>query len=351
MIKWVEFAVVLLLVRSMLSPAQAPWLAVALLVGAAGQAGLGLYQFIYRIGPEWFIILGRFMRASGSFSQPNPYAGYLGVSLPVAVSLALRAWNRLRTSFGWQLRRWWLVIGAFFYTGIAGLIAAGLLASWSRGAWMGALAALAVVCFVRSRQSALVGLGVLGLALLVSFIGAFQPHLLPAAITQRVQDLPAFFGLTDVLSQPLTDDNFAVVERVAHWVAALRMWQQAPWLGIGPGNYATIYPLVHLPRWEEPLGHAHNIYLNVLAESGLLGLFTFLLFWGATGLWVVRAIQSTTPQRSWEKAFAIGVFGVLVHLAVHNFFDNLFVQGIYLQLALWLALIDLRGDSFENVRL
>jgi O-antigen ligase len=238
---------------------------------------------------------------------------------------------------------------ALFYTVAAGLIAAGLLASWSRGAWIGAVAALGIVLFVRNRQSALVGIGIVVLGLLAGLIGAFQPNLLPAAVTQRVQDIPAFLGLTDVLSQPLTDENFAVVERVAHWVAAVRMWEQAPWLGIGPGNYATVYPQVHLPRWDEALGHAHNIYLNVLAESGLLGLITFLLFWVAVGLWVVRAAR-LPQQAGWHKALAIGVLGMLVHLGVHNFFDNLFVQGIYLHIALWLALV-LVAESPQSARL
>ena len=50
----------------------------------------------------------------------------------------------------------------------------------------------------------------------------------------------AYFGLTDVLSQPVTDENFSVVERIAHWVAAQRMWAQSPWFGVGPGNYAVV---------------------------------------------------------------------------------------------------------------
>ncbi|MEZ4611293.1 MAG: hypothetical protein R2838_13815 [Caldilineaceae bacterium] len=63
-----------------------------MLFGAVLQAGLGLVQFVLQIGPEWFIIMGRFMRASGTFRQPNPFAGYLGLTLPVAVSLALWGW-------------------------------------------------------------------------------------------------------------------------------------------------------------------------------------------------------------------------------------------------------------------
>jgi hypothetical protein len=48
--------------------------------------------------------MGRFMRAYGTFRQPNPYAGYLGYLAPVAVSLAVmllgeavrcRRWSRL----------------------------------------------------------------------------------------------------------------------------------------------------------------------------------------------------------------------------------------------------------------
>ena len=38
---------------------------------------------------------GGHIRASGLFRQPNPYAGYLGLALPVAVSLTLWSWARL----------------------------------------------------------------------------------------------------------------------------------------------------------------------------------------------------------------------------------------------------------------
>ena len=44
-------------------------------------------------------------------------------------------------------------------------------------------------------------------------------------------------------------------------------------------------------------------------------------------------------RRRWSGGLALGVLGALVHLAIHNVFDNLYVQGIYLQVALWLGLI------------
>jgi hypothetical protein len=155
---------------------------------------------------------------------------------------------------------------------------------------------------------------------------------------QRMADLPAYFNLADVMEQPLTDDNFSVQERVAHWIAALRMWERSPWLGIGLGNYALIYPAVRLPAWEEPLGHAHNIYLNVLAETGMVGLATYLLLGCGVVAWIWRRYRAAAAH-SWNAALALGVLGVVAHFSVHNFFDNLLVQGMYLHLALWLALL------------
>ncbi len=340
-VKWIEFALVCLIVHTVISAKQARWLVAALLLGAIGQGILGLYQFIYRIGPDWFIILGRFMRASGSFGQPNPYGGYLGLSLPVAVSLALWAWHSLLDQGGNRRNR---LLWALFYTGATVLTAGGLLASWSRGGWLGAVVGVGLVIVLRSRQAAIVS-GVVLLGLLCALLlGSFRPDMIPAPLADRVSDLPAYFGLTDVINQPVTDENFAVVERVAHWVAAVRMWESAPWLGVGPGNYATVYPDVRLLRWREPLGHAHNIYLNVLGEGGLVGLSAFLLLWSVITMWAWRRWRWAVQQGAgWHAALAVGVLGVIGHLSIHNFFDNLFVQGTYLHVALWLAVLSINS--------
>jgi O-antigen ligase len=136
-----------------------------------------------------------------------------------------------------------------------------------------------------------------------------------------------------------------VIERIAHWVAALRMWEMQPWLGVGPGNYAVVYASVALPRWDDPLGHAHNIYLNVLAETGIVGLLAFGFMWLALGGWVVR--QALRPRDPFAHALAVGVAGVLAHLAAHSVFDNLFVQGMVVHLAFWLAVVAIANRSFR----
>jgi O-antigen ligase len=344
-IKWLQLPVLLLVVPAMLTARQARWLAAALTGGAVLQAGIGLYQFVYSVGPDHFVILGRFMRASGVFDQPNPYGGFLGIALAASLSLTLWAWGEVirgggqhRSSAGW----------AIFYTGSTALIAGGLLASWSRGAWFGAAAGVTAVLMLRSRFAAVAATFTL-LALLL--LGTVAPTSLPQPLLQRLADLPAYWGLTDVLAQPVTDENFSVVERIAHWTAAQRMWERSPWLGIGAGNYAALYPTVRLPRWEEALGHAHNFYLNLLGETGLLGLSTWLALWAGIAVYGWRNARSqgtATPASRWRAAVAVALLGIVVHLSVHNLVDNLFVRGNLVYTVLWLAVLAAQSDRLPD---
>ena len=182
------------------------------------------------------------------------------------------------------------------------------------------------------------GLAFLVALLLLGAMGGLSPDVLPAPITARLADVPAYLGvgIEQIVAQPVNDENFSVIERLAHWLAAQRMWETAPWLGVGPSNYATVYSSVRLPLWEDALGHAHNIYLNVLAETGLIGLAAYLLMWTGVAGWLWRRTRQQ-QLGSWEQALLVGVLGVVAHLTVHQLFDNLYVQGIQLHAALWLG--------------
>ena len=78
------------------------------------------------------MLFGRYMRAYGTFAQPNPYGGYLGMLLPLACAILLTRWGRRgpgRLRSLWGDRVLWLLSLASFATMFAGLIM-----SWSRGA-------------------------------------------------------------------------------------------------------------------------------------------------------------------------------------------------------------------------
>ena len=52
--------------------------------------------------------------------------------------------------------------------------------------------------------------------------------LLPASLVNRVSELQQFVGLVNIRPVEVTDANFSVIERIAHWQAALGMWATIP---------------------------------------------------------------------------------------------------------------------------
>lgn len=332
-LKWAEFAALYLVAAQMLGRRNNKAIIVALFAAGVSQAALGAYQFLGQVGPEAFILSDRFMRAYGTFQQPNPYAGYLGYLAPVAASLAITVSVRW-----WGQRRPADLVIALACAGITAALVAGILMSWSRGAWLGLAASLVAVLGLRNRRTAAVTLSAtLLLMLLISVTGTGW---LPNDVTARFSDLITLPG-PDIARTEITDANFSVLERLAHWQAGLQMFQDHPWLGVGIGNYAVVYPAYTLPHWYEPLGHAHNVFVNFLAETGVLGLATFVIFWLGVG-WL--AWQRARRGGSFQRALALGILGTWIYLNVHSLFDNLFVQHIQLQLALLLAALTAEAD-------
>jgi O-antigen ligase len=222
-----------------------------------------------------------------------------------------------------------------------------LVMSWSRGAWLGlaaAVAAMALAVVARSGRAAMLGLVIV--VLLAYLLVAGGLALVPPSIVQRFSDFLPYLGVMDVRGVEVTDANFAVLERMAHWQSATSMWSEHPWLGVGIGNYEPVYDRYALPLWPLALGHAHNYYLNIAAEAGILGLGAYLLLWGAA---LTRAWQATRRATGWYWGVALGVLGILVHLTVHNFFDNLYVHGMYLHLAILLGTVSLLTRRSDNI--
>jgi len=333
--RWVELALVLVLVIALVTERR--WqvaLTATLLVAGAFEAIVGLRGA--GGGPAAFAVLGSgALRAYGTFGQPNPFGGYLNMVWPLGLALFLRFGVRPLGLVG-------LVAG-----GICGV---GMVASWSRGAWLGALAAAVAMGVmwglgqlrppVRFRTAGVAWLVLVG-ALAVLTVGPAAR--LPAGVAARVGSIGETFAVWGVADAEVDDANFATIERVAHWEAAVAMWAEHPWLGQGPGQYEVTYDRFRLPRWADALGHAHNYYLHVLAEGGLIGLLSYLWFLAAAVLLALRA--ALRPVSSLHGALGLGLIGVLAALACHSMVDNLFVHEMAVHLGLLLGLTVVAGRS------
>ena len=129
---------------------------------------------------------------------------------------------------------------------------------------------------------------------------------------------------------PINDANYALIERQAHWQAALNMLTAHPWTGVGFSNYQPVYEQYRLLNWPMPLGHAHNIYLNVAAETGIIGLGLYLVLWASV---FVVTFRATRQAMGLDRAVAVGLMGAWVYLGTHMLVDNLYVNNTHLIIA------------------
>ncbi|RME37011.1 MAG: hypothetical protein D6793_04850, partial [Thermoflexia bacterium] len=274
-----------------------------------------------------FLIPGtRFYRAYGTFEQPNPYAGYLGMTLALGVGILGACGLR------WMSERRW---GGLLGMGAAiGPMAAALGASWSRGGWIGFAAALGAITLALPRRSRWGILLVAGLVAL--FLALWSAGIVPSRIAARLTDFIADLRFQDVRGVNINSANYAVIERLAHWQSALEMWRFRFWTGIGFGGYEPAYPAFALVNWPIALGHAHNFYLNLLAETGVIGLVAYLALWGAV-FW--RTWKATRSGAGLERGIAVGLLGAWTHLSVHHLVDNLYVNNVHLFIGLSLGML------------
>lgn len=316
MAKWLELVAVYWLAANLLIERRrlATFLGF-LAVGLLLEAALGAAQVVLRIGPPEFLIGGLILRAYGTFGQPNPFAGYLNLGLPILLAVALFTENGM------------LRFGAWLAANGVALV---MVTTLSRGAWLGFASALVVMGISSSRRLATwIWLGLLVVALVI-FAALFG--IIPFAASARVL---AAFGLSGVSLDSVTPENFSAVQRLAFWQAGLNMFENNPVLGVGIGNYIDVYPTYAAQGWETVLGHAHDYYLNTAAETGLVGVAAYLVFIGAGFRHLVGVVRRA-PNGVWYGV-SLGLLGSLTAISVHNLVDNMYVHGIPVLLGLLLG--------------
>ena len=194
-----------------------------------------------------------------TFLYPNAYAGYLVLLIPVLLGSLLDARDQDRRTLGIKAGGLLLCLLAIALTGSLG----GWIALATGLACMGALAATRT----RGRKALVIA----GLAFAVIGIGV------------------TFFG---PLLDWMAERSQTMANRKTYWHSAAGIFKEAPILGVGPGNFQDYY-YEFKPDDQQEVNKVHNDYLQVLVETGLLGLLAFLtlLGWGLR-----RALATDTPD-------------------------------------------------------
>ena len=228
-------------------------------------------------------------RIRGLFGSPNNLALVLERTLPLALGLTLaaRPGDRLRRA-GW--------------VGVAVLVV-GLVLTFSRGAWLGALlgagVALLPVWLRLPRRTRIASVS--SAALVVALV----------VLTFGIERLAALFRVSDA----------GTTLRLSVWDAAWRMVRDHPVFGVGPDNFLYQYRAYMRPdAWAEPnLSHPHNLVLDAWLSTGIFGLLALAAVIAVFWFDWARVARRTAGA---ERFVVFGLGGAMAAGLVHGLVDN-----------------------------
>lgn len=240
-------------------------------------------------------------RISGPIGDPNFYAQILVVIVPLAFQFMLSEKKLiLRALAAWSLA-------------VCGL---SIIFTFSRG---GAVAlGVVLICLLIYRR--LRPLELILIALLIIAMAAFLPEQYNARLNAMTQIVT---GQTDVREEA------SLRGRLSELSVAWKMFSQHPLIGVGVGNYPQYYQSYSRqigldPRTEnrEP----HNLFLEVAAETGIIGLFVFFMvlifsFQAIHQAWLTFKKLGITQYADLVAVFGIAFVGYLT--------AALFIHGAY----------------------
>jgi O-antigen ligase len=243
--------------------------------------------WLYMNPPEdWFLPMER--RPPSFLNYSNSLAGYLNLIIPFALALYFLGTGRLKRLGAWTVGLGFVALACTQSTG--GLVA------------FGSVIVLAILFFVhpyRKKLFLLVGMAALGFAYF-----ALRETLDPAHVGEAV--------------------GYDAATRFLLWGTAAGMFFRSPVLGVGWGNFVELYGAYLSAFTFIPPGilGVHNIYLQFLAETGLVGFGAFLAFSFRASLLSFRIYHNS--QDVFDKSLAFGVLGATLTVLVHGFVDFLF---------------------------
>lgn len=320
-----SFLAAALLIRSR---GQRAFLAVAVVAGATLQS---LFAFVQFADPDPVNTIWGWRnaaivdRVSGTFVNPNHFAHYIALAIPMVVYLLLHLWKRHRDrgDSADRMRRFIEKdLLSFSLVALAGLsFAAALLLAKSRGALLSLVAAGAVAIVLhrvtlesprRRRRRDPVRWVVASVAAVAFLFGA-------SILVDRLR------GEEFDRMLSADDGNVAFRGRMKGIEASMAIVRKFPIFGSGLGSFDSL-SMMHGDRGGV-LGHAHNDYLEILATAGapvFAGLLLAMFFFWRS---IHRELSSPEQNSSRDqRRFLIAAIAVLLIAQIHSTFDfNFFI--------------------------
>ncbi|MDP3800091.1 MAG: O-antigen ligase family protein [bacterium] len=212
----------------------------------------------------------------------------------------------------------------------------------TRGAILGLLAGLFVGAIINAiyskgltRKLALGGLGAI-IFLVIGFITVKD-----TSFVKNSDVLTRFSSIS--FSETTTQSRFII------WDMAYQAWKEKPVLGWGPENFVYVFSKYYkseLWRQEPWFDRAHNVFLDWLTATGIVGLATYLAMFASAVLilWKLFKLNKITPK------IATVFLGMLVAYFIHNIFvfDNFTSYMIFFAVLAYLHWLYVKDIVINN---
>jgi O-antigen ligase len=327
-----NFVILLVVVYSLNS--QASWKQVIwfIILSTTFLATLGVYQVITGNYDQEFWQLAVVtpdvtqMRLSGSVGDPNFHGQILAAVLPLTIYRILDDKNPL-------LRL--VAVGAAF------LLVFAILNTYSRGAFLAMVVTLTLIAIERRIRFSLV--------ILILITAVVMMQFLPEGYTQRLETLYIFTS-----DETTVHSEGSFRGRTSEMLSAQAMFTEHPLLGVGAGNYEANYQdyasrLGLEQRTEDR--QAHSLYLEIAAETGMLGILAFTGLFAALMIGFSRArrkarqINKDSDWPIWVMSLQMAITSYLVSSI---FLHGDFIRFLFFLVALGIAAIHLSDRMVES---
>lgn len=194
-------------------------------------------------------------------------------------------------------------IGEKFFYGIIFLLSlVAFVLINTRGAWLALAIVLPLTLFYRLRSPKKILAACMALVLAGGIFLALSPRTF-----ERLQTMGTM------------NSEQSVTERFLMWRSAINAIEDNPLLGVGFGNYEAQYREKYIldEAKERSQGHAHNVYLQFWAETGLPGVILFCALFGYILYW------------SWRRAknfYGLIIFSATLGLMLYGLTDYTFAS-------------------------
>jgi len=260
------------------------------------------------------------MMATGTYINPNHFAGLLEMALPLTFAWALWQFERLAASksSGRRTATHQSLLASALSGEIAPVCAFFLFAT---------LILAAAILFSRSRMgifsafigvSAVAGFWLAGRRKVQVAVGRHSAVVLLLLMLACVLAAGVWIGMDPVLAR-FREAGSDFPSRTATWKATIELIREHPLWGSGPGSFEDSFTLVQQKYLTSRFDHAHNDYLELAEEWGLPG--AILLFLPAVLIMVRSASAIRRAGLSEEPMLLAGCFGGSLAMLVHSVAD------------------------------